>query len=45
MLVLDIKEARSKDGPLISHRKYAMDILEEASLLLNAKLVDTFISN
>ncbi|CAI8584052.1 unnamed protein product [Vicia faba] len=37
---LDIEVAQSKDGLVISQRKYAMDILEETSLL-NAKPVDT----
>ncbi|CAJ2653103.1 unnamed protein product [Trifolium pratense] len=37
---LGIEVAQSKDGIVISQRKYAMDILEETSLL-NAKPVDT----
>ncbi|XP_073220698.1 uncharacterized protein [Cicer arietinum] len=37
---LDIEVAQSKDGLVISQRKYAMDIFEE-TCLLNAKSVDT----
>ncbi|XP_050907557.1 uncharacterized mitochondrial protein AtMg00810-like [Lathyrus oleraceus] len=37
---LGIEVAQSKDGLVISHRKYAMDILEEIGLL-NAKPADT----
>jgi hypothetical protein len=37
---LGIEVAQSKDGILISQRKYVMDILEE-TCLLNAKPVDT----
>ncbi|XP_061348750.1 uncharacterized protein LOC133294107 [Gastrolobium bilobum] len=37
---LGIEVAQSKDGIVISQRKYAMDILEETTLL-NAKPVDT----
>ena len=37
---LGIEVAQSKDGVVISQRKYAMDILEETGLL-NAKPVDT----
>ncbi|RDX94497.1 hypothetical protein CR513_23116, partial [Mucuna pruriens] len=37
-----IKVAQSKDGPVISQRKYVIDILEEIDLL-NAKSIDTLI--
>jgi len=37
---LGIKVAQSKDGVVISQRKYALDILEETGLL-NSKPVDT----
>lgn len=37
---LDIEIVQSKDGLVISQRKYAMDILEETSLL-NVKSNDT----
>ena len=40
VIFLGIEVAQSKDGLVISQRKYAMDILEE-TCLLNAKLVDT----